>query len=102
LPGIVNHTILIPSYIYSNITSGFESAGIFPLDPYKFEFHDFVASFVTDHPIEEESEEALPSLALAPSGLQDIYSPQEGSNSPDLVNASFSPEDKHPCPKAGF
>jgi hypothetical protein len=39
-------------------------------------------------------------LAQAPSGLQNISSPQEGGNCPDLINASFSPEDVRPFPRA--
>jgi hypothetical protein len=40
-------------------------------------------------------------LAPASSGLQDISSPQKGGDSPDVINASFSPEDLWPFPKCG-
>jgi hypothetical protein len=52
--GIVNHAIP-NTLIYSNITLGFANAGMFPFNPYKSQLHDFVATFVTDRPIEEES-----------------------------------------------
>jgi hypothetical protein len=97
LAGILNHAIL-NTFVPSNITSGFASAGIFPFNPDKYQLHDFVASFVTDRPFEEEREQVPPPLVPAPIGLQNISSPQGGGNSPDLINASFSPEDVRPFP----
>jgi hypothetical protein len=87
LPGIVNYAIL-NTFVPSNITSGFASAGIFPFNPDKYQLHDFVASYDTDRPIEEEREQVLPPLAPAPSGLQNISSLQGGGNSPDLITVS--------------
>jgi hypothetical protein len=40
-------------------------------------------------------------LSQAPSVLQNIPTPQGGGNSPDLINALFSPEGVRPFPKAG-
>jgi hypothetical protein len=61
-----------------NMTSRFESAGIFPFNPDELQLHDIVASFVTDRPIEKENEQVLISLVPALSALQYIYSPPKG------------------------
>jgi hypothetical protein len=58
-------------------------------------------SFITDHLIEEEMKQVLPSLVLIPSGLENISSPQQGINSGGIINASSSPEDVSPFPKTG-
>jgi hypothetical protein len=96
----MNHAIL-NTFILSNTTSGFSSDGIFPYNPENFQLHDFVASFVSDLPIEEEREQVLAFSVPAPSGSQNRSSPQKGGNSPDIINARFSPEDVDPFPKAG-
>jgi hypothetical protein len=59
LPGIVNHAIL-NNFILSSLTSVFANAGIFPLNLVKFQLHDFVATFVTDGPMEEKSVQVFP------------------------------------------
>jgi hypothetical protein len=59
-----------------------------------------VASFVTDRPTEEGGGQVLSSLVPASTNIQDILS-HEGVNSPELINASFSPEYVRPFRKAG-
>jgi hypothetical protein len=82
----VNHAIL-NTLILSTVTSGFANAGIFPVHPDKLIV-----------PL-KKGEKVLPSSVLAPGGLENISSPEQGVNSGDLINASSSLEDVHPFTK---
>jgi hypothetical protein len=61
---------------------------------------NFIASFVTELPTQVKREQVLSSSVPAPSGLQNVSSPQQRGNSPDRINAIFSPEDVRPFPRA--
>jgi hypothetical protein len=76
----------------SNMTSEIASTGIFPCSPEKR------SSMIFSHLLSPMDRKAT-SPTFISRGLRNISGPQEGGNSPDVINTGFSPEDMRPFPK---
>ncbi|GFR64038.1 tigger transposable element-derived protein [Elysia marginata] len=91
------------AFTISNMTSGFRSTGIYPLDPNIFPEERFLSTYSTDRPVPLPSGEGSAATAPLPSTApqQTNGLPQELPTSSDCyAQGLVSPKDVRPLPKA--
>lgn len=108
IPGIVRTASSLA--LTPNNMSGFEKTSIFPYNQNKFNDDDFASSYITDHPLENDTNEPQPSTSSAsfpPLFLDTQHSVSlhhaEIDTGDTLVDPQtvFLPEVVRPLPKAG-